>query len=96
MTRISLGSIVARDTFVTAIYEVLFFGCGVGRALMEKVPFRVRSAARVGKGYAMSAGIIAALKHLIVEIRSHGCDAGELSELQQIANLGCQVVREGC
>ncbi len=43
----------------------------------------------------MSAGIISALKALIVEISANGCDAGELSELQQMHNLTGQAVREG-
>lgn len=43
----------------------------------------------------MSAGILSALKTLIVEIRANGCDAGGLSELQQIHNLASQAVREG-
>ncbi|MFN0026556.1 MAG: DUF222 domain-containing protein [Acidimicrobiales bacterium] len=43
----------------------------------------------------MSAGIITALQDLIVEIRTNGCDAAGLGELQQIHNLAGQAVREG-
>ncbi|MFN0029735.1 MAG: hypothetical protein ACKV2O_21480 [Acidimicrobiales bacterium] len=43
----------------------------------------------------MSAGIVAALEELLVDVRSRGCDASRLGELQQIANLAGQVVREG-
>ncbi|MFN0030111.1 MAG: hypothetical protein ACKV2O_23395, partial [Acidimicrobiales bacterium] len=43
----------------------------------------------------MSAGIVAALEELLVDVRSRGCDASRLGELQQIENLAGQVVREG-
>lgn len=55
----------------------------------------VRFGAVLFSNYAMSAGIITALRELIVEIRFNGCDATELGVLQQIHNLSGQVVREG-
>ncbi|MFN0028877.1 MAG: hypothetical protein ACKV2O_17080 [Acidimicrobiales bacterium] len=43
----------------------------------------------------MSADIVAALQELLVDVCDRGCDASRLGELQQIANLAVQVLREG-
>ncbi|MFN0025691.1 MAG: hypothetical protein ACKV2O_00705, partial [Acidimicrobiales bacterium] len=42
----------------------------------------------------MSAGIVTALQELLVDVRDGGCDASGLGEVQQIANLAAQVLRE--